>query len=151
MSLEELDTSDPSSQFPYFDLEGYVTEAKCLGIDQLGRIHLVFELHGTYYRWDCCFRGMITPSPKSVHAKERARAVQLRENLLNKLSDHVIRVRCGPLDMYRRCLNIEEMYTEYDDIVSWMYTQHYGYKKTSVKSRNWHDMHIRENISKLFV
>ena len=146
--LEAIDASKDS--IPYFGLDGYTAKAKCIGIDSSGRLNLVFKLHGVFYRWDCCIRGVIIPSEKSIYTEERKRASDLKRKLIDKIHNRIIYIRCGTYDALRKCLFIEDMYKDEENIISWIIQNRYGYQAKSNTPR-WYDMYLRENISNVFI
>ena len=102
LSIDDLSTMD--NKIKAFTLDGMVFQAKVVDVHDGDTIKAVFKVFDTYYRWNCRIAHVDTPEIRTDDAKEKERAIFVRDKVRELILDKIVTLHCLTFDKYGRLL-----------------------------------------------
>ena len=79
-------------------------DAKIVYVYDGDTIHVVFQVFGTYYRWNCRIMGVDTPELRTKNEKEKEKGYFVRDKVKEYFLNKIVKIKCDEFDKYGRLL-----------------------------------------------
>ena len=79
-------------------------DAKIVYVYDGDTIHVVFQVFGTYYRWNCRIMGVDTPELRTKNEKEKQKGYIVRDKVKENFLNKIVKIKCDEFDKYGRLL-----------------------------------------------
>lgn len=96
--IEDMNSKD----IPYFELENFETEAKCIEVYDGDTIKVIFPYFGKLYKWRCRLLRINAPE---MRGPSKENGIISRDILRSYVLGKIIKVKCGKFDAFGRILS----------------------------------------------
>jgi micrococcal nuclease len=124
----------------FLTLKDNIYNAKIVYIYDGDTMHVVFKVFDTFYKWNCRIMGVDTPELRSKNIKEKKLGYIVRDILIKKLLNKIVKIECYEFDKYGRLLIDVYMPNEEIKLSEWLIQNNYAYKYDGGTKQNWEDI-----------
>ena len=143
MELETLQTMTRENT-DFMSLKNKYYDAKIVHIYDGDTMHVVFYEYGQYIKWNCRVMGVDTPEIRTRNAQEKQLGLKVRDLLIDRLLNKIVKIHTDEFDKYGRLLIDVEMpldpLVENQDTImlsDWLISNNYAYPYEGGTKRSW--------------
>lgn len=130
----------------FMTLKGNIYNAKIVYIYDGDTLHVVFKEFDKFYRWNCRIMGVDTPELRTKNLKEKELGYKVRDALIERFMDKIVKIKCDEFDKYGRLLidvfvpnDIEE--NDGNLMLSqWLINNEYAYEYDGGTKKSWDNL-----------
>ena len=127
-------------------LKGNIYNAKIVYIYDGDTLHVVFKEFDKFYRWNCRIMRVDTPELRTKNLKEKELGYKVRDALIERFMDKIVKIKCDEFDKYGRLLidvfvpnDIEE--NDGNLMLSqWLINNKYAYEYDGGTKKSWDNL-----------
>jgi endonuclease YncB( thermonuclease family) len=144
-SMSELESMTKQNT-EFMTLKGNIYNAKIVYIYDGDTLHVVFKEFDKFYRWNCRIMGVDTPELRTKNLKEKELGYKVRDALIERFMDKIVKIKCDEFDKYGRLLidvfvpnDIEE--NDGNLMLSqWLINNEYAYEYDGGTKKSWDNL-----------
>jgi endonuclease YncB( thermonuclease family) len=130
----------------FMTLKGNIYNAKIVYIYDGDTLHVVFKEFDKFYRWNCRIMRVDTPELRTKNLKEKELGYKVRDALIERFMDKIVKIKCDEFDKYGRLLidvfvpnDIEE--NDGNLMLSqWLINNKYAYEYDGGTKKSWDNL-----------
>jgi endonuclease YncB( thermonuclease family) len=127
----------------FMTLKGNIYNAKIVYIYDGDTMHVVFKEFNKFYRWNCRIMGVDTPELRTKNLKEKEMGYKVRDILVEKLMNKIVKIKCDEFDKYGRLLIDVYIPNEVEKndgtlmLSQWLIQNKYAYSYDGGTKKSW--------------